>query len=120
MSDIQFDVQVNERGQITIPKELRDKVHIHPKENLKIAVDDQGRIILYKKDLIDDLEDLIKRDLINEGYSEDDFAKKLPERKKELAKALLKMVEESNKEFEEGKFTSLEDLKQELHDQGRL
>jgi len=56
-----FDIQVNERGQITIPKPLRDKVHIHPNENLKIDVDEYGRLVLYKKDLIDDLEDLTER-----------------------------------------------------------
>jgi AbrB family looped-hinge helix DNA binding protein len=116
----QFDVQINERGQITIPKELRDKVNIHPKENLKISIDNQGRLILCKKDLLDDLEDLIKRDLMNEGYTEEDFVIEIPERKKRLAKALLKMVEESKKEFEEGKCTSLEDLKQEFKDEGLL
>lgn len=121
MLDAQFfDVQVNERGQITIPKELRDKINIYPKDNLKIAIDDQGRIVLYKKELLDDLEDLIKRDLLNEGYSQEDFSEKMAERKKELGKALLKMVEESEKEFEKGEFTSLEDLKQELHDEDLL
>ena len=109
-----FDIQVNERGQITIPKPLRDKLHIHPNENLKIDVDEFGRLVLYKKDLIDDLEDLIKRDLINEGFSEADFAKKVPERKKELAKALMTMVKESEMEIERGESTSLENLKKEL------
>lgn len=115
-----FDIQVNERGQITIPKELREKVNIYPRDNLKIDIDDQGRLVLYKKDLIDDLEDLIKRDLINEGYTEENFAEKIPERKKELAKALMKMVKESEEEFERGEFTTLEDLKKELKDEGYL
>jgi AbrB family looped-hinge helix DNA binding protein len=115
-----FDIQVNERGQITIPKQLREKVNIYPNDNLKIDIDENGRLILYKKDLIDDLEDLIKRDLINEGYTEQDFAEKIPERKKELAKALMKMVKESDEEFERGEFTSLEDLKKELKDEGLL
>lgn len=114
MLDGQFDVQVNERGQITIPKELREKININPKDNLKIGIDDQGRIFLYKKDLLDDLEDLIKRDLLNEGFCEDDIPEKMIERKKELAKALLKMVAETEKEFEKGEFTSLEDFKEEL------
>jgi AbrB family looped-hinge helix DNA binding protein len=117
---IMFDINVNERGQITIPKQLRDQVNIFPNDNLKIDVDEHGRLVLYKKDLLDDLEDLIKRDLINEGYSEQDFADKIPERKKELAKALMNMVKESDREFERGEFTSLEDLKKELKDEGRL
>lgn len=115
-----FEIQVNERGQITIPKELRSKVNIHPNDNLKIYIDEQGRIVLYKKDLIDELEDLIKRDLLNEGCSEEDFADKIPERKKDLAKALMRMVKESEEEFENGEFTTLEDLKEELKDEGYL
>ncbi len=120
MSEIQFDIQINERGQITIPKELREKLQIHPKENLKITSDHEGRIILYKKDLIDDLEDLIKRDLINEGYSEEDFADKIPERKLELAKSLMKMVNESATEYDKGEYTTLEDFKKELLDEDHL
>ncbi|MDF2721130.1 MAG: Antidote-toxin recognition MazE, bacterial antitoxin [Paenibacillus sp.] len=115
-----FDIQVNERGQITIPKELREKGNIHPRDNLKIDIDEQGRIILFKKDLLDDLEDLIKRDLINEGFSEKDFADKIPERKKELAEALMKIVKESEQQYERGELTSLQDLKKELKDEGYL
>jgi AbrB family looped-hinge helix DNA binding protein len=114
---IMFDIQVNERGQITIPKQLREQVHIFPNDNLEIDVDEHGRLVLYKKDLIDDLEDLIKRDLINEGFTEQDFAKKIPERKEKLAKALMNMVKESNEEFERGEFTSLENLQNELNDE---
>jgi AbrB family looped-hinge helix DNA binding protein len=115
-----FDIQVNERGQITIPKELREKVNINPRDNLRIDIDAQGRLILFKKDFLDDLEDLIKRDLINEGYTEEDFAEKIPERKKELAKALMKVVKESEQQHEQGEFTSLQDLKTELKDEGYL
>jgi AbrB family looped-hinge helix DNA binding protein len=115
-----YDIHVNERGQITIPKQLREQANIFPNDNLKIEVDEHGRLVLYKKDLLDDLEDLIKRDLLNEGYSEEDFAEKIPERKKELAKALMKMVKESDEEFERGESTSLEDLKKELKDEGHL
>lgn len=51
-----FDVQVNERGQITIPKELREKFNINPRDNLKIDIDKQDRLILYKKGFLDDVE----------------------------------------------------------------
>lgn len=64
-----FVVQINERGQITIPKELRKKANIFPKDNLIVYVDEQGRLILRKK-IFSNLEVLIIRDLINQGYSE--------------------------------------------------
>ena len=109
-----FDVQINERGQITIPKELRKKANIHPKDNFMVNVDDQGRLILIKKDIFSDLEELIKRDLINQGYSEKEFATKIPERKRELAKALLKRATDSQKEINNGEYSTLDELKNEL------
>jgi len=115
-----FNVQVNEHGQITIPKTLREKVNINPHDSLKIDIDEQGRLILFKQELLDDLEDLIKRDLINEGYSEANITEKIPERKKELAKALTEVVKESEQQYEQGEFTSLQDLKKELKDEGYL
>lgn len=113
-----FDVQINERGQITIPKELRKKANIHPKDSLLIDIDDQGRLVLAKKDIFKDLEELIKKDLLNQGYSENDFATKIPERKKELAQALLKMVDEAQKEIKKGEYSTLDQLNYELCAEG--
>jgi AbrB family looped-hinge helix DNA binding protein len=115
-----FDVQMNERGQITIPKELRDKAKLNPLDTLKVELDNQGRLMLYKKDFFDDLEDLIKKDLVREGFSPDDFAYKIPERKQELAKALMKMANDSKKDVDKGEYTNLQDLKKELKDEGLL
>ena len=111
---ILFDVQINERGQITIPKELRKKANLHPKDSLLIDLDDQGRLILAKKDIFKDLEELIKKDLLNQGYSKNDFANKIPERKKELAQALLKMVDEAQKEIDNGEYSTINQLNYEL------
>jgi len=110
-----FDVTINERGQVTIPKELRKKANLYPKDNLYMELDDQGRIILVKKDLLKDLEELIKKDLINEGYTAKDFATKMPEKKKELAQALLNMIEESKKQINSGDYVTLDELKSELN-----
>ena len=109
-----FDVQMNERGQITIPKELRKKANIHPKDNLIVELDDQGRLVLVKKDIFSDLEELIIKDLLNQGYTDKDLLTKLPERKRELAKALYRMAAESQEEINNGLYTTLDDLKDEL------
>jgi AbrB family looped-hinge helix DNA binding protein len=115
-----YDVQINERGQITIPKELRDKAKLNALDTLKVELDEKGRLMLYKKDFFDDLEDLIKKDLIREGYTPDDFAYKIPERKKELAKSLIKMTDESKKETQQDNYSNLEELKKELKDEDLL
>ena len=98
---------------------LDRKANISPKDNLLLKIDEEGRIILVKKDIYSDLEDLIKKDLIKQGFSEKDFDIKIPERKKELAKALLKMAEEAKSEINNGEYSTLEDIRHEFN-QGNI
>ena len=42
-----FNVRINERGQITIPKELRRKANLNPKDNLLVDLDEKGRPVSY-------------------------------------------------------------------------
>lgn len=109
-----YDAQINDRGQITIPKELRDTVNLQAHDRLKLSINADGRIILYKSDFFDDVEDLIRKDLESEGLSAEQVEKKLPERKKELGKALLKMASEVDQEIERGEYITLDQLSEEL------
>lgn len=114
-----FTVTINDRGQITIPKELRSKANLNPKDNLEIQLDGQGRLIITKKDILSDLEDLIRRDLVSEGRSAYDVEILVSHRKRELGKALLKMSAEAEAEIAKGEYTSLEQLKDELDTEGQ-
>ena len=114
-----YNIQVNERGQITIPKELRDKANIYPKDNLTVDLDNHGRLVIVKKDFFADLDELIKKDLISQGYTESDFESKIPDRKKELAQSLLKMADESKKEIDSGNYSTLHELKEEYQAEGK-
>ena len=105
-----YDVQINDRGQITIPKELRDTVNFKAHDKLRLSVDAVGRIVVYKPDIFDDVEDLIRKDLMQEGLSVEQVEKKLPERKKELGRALLRMVGEAGQEIERGEYITLNEL----------
>lgn len=109
-----FTITINDRGQITIPKKLRSKANINPKDNLEIELDEQGRLIISKKDILSDLEDLIRRDLVSEGRSAYDVEFLVSQRKRELGKALLKMSTDAESEIAKGEYTSLEQLKAEL------
>lgn len=114
-----FTVTINDRGQITIPKQLRSKADIKPKDNLEIKLDDQGRLIITKKDLLSDLEELIRRDLISEGRGIYEVELLVAQRKKELGKALLKMSADAETEIAKGKCISLEQLKADLDTEGQ-
>lgn len=116
---VMFTVTINDRGQITIPKELRAKANLKPKDNLEIQLDGQGRLIITKKDILSDLEDLIRRDLVSEGRSAYDVEILVSHRKKELGKALLKMSAEAEAEIAKGECTSLEQLKADLDTEGQ-
>ena len=79
-----------------------------------MSINTDGRIVLYKSDFFDDVEDLIRKDLESEGLSNEQVEKKLPERKKELGKALLKMASEVDQEIECGEYITLDQLNEEL------
>jgi AbrB family looped-hinge helix DNA binding protein len=109
-----FTVTINDRGQITIPKELRKKANLNSKDNLGIELDEQGRLIITKKDILSDLEDLIRRDLVSEGHSVYEVETLVSRRKRELGQALLKMSADAESEIAKGEYSSLEELKREL------
>lgn len=112
--DVMFTVTINDRGQITIPKELRKKANLNSKDNLGIELDEQGRLIITKKDILSDLEDLIRRDLVSEGHSVYEVETLVSRRKRELGQALLKMSADAESEIAKGEYSSLEELKREL------
>ena len=93
-----FIVKINERGQITIPQKLRSRAKMNPNDNLEIDLDSQGRLIITKKDLFSDLEDLIRKDLVSEGRSAYEVETMMPGRKRELGEALLRMSADAESE----------------------
>jgi AbrB family looped-hinge helix DNA binding protein len=99
-------VLINERGQLTIPKKMREQANIKPKEEVNLMVNEEGQIIISKRDFFEDLDDLIKRDLVNEGVASYDIEAKMFERKKELAQALNNIVVGAQQEVAEGKYTT--------------
>lgn len=110
-----YDVQINDRGQITIPKELRDTVNFKAYDKLRLSTDVNDRIIVYKPNIFDDVEDLIRKDLIKEGLSSEQIEKRLPEYKGELGKALLKMAAEVDEEIGRGDYVTLANFNKELN-----
>ena len=51
--------KVGEKGQIVIPKEVRDMFNIHPGDSIIVLCDKERGIALAKADVIEDLTDKI-------------------------------------------------------------
>ena len=106
--------QLNDRGQITIPKKIRDKVNLKPNETVNIDINDHDQIIITKRELLDELDDLIEMDLVKEGYTSYDLEEKTIEKKRELANALLERINNAEKEVMKGQYSTLDEVKREL------
>ena len=106
--------QLNDRGQVTIPKKIREKANLKPNDPVKIDLNKQGQIIITKTNYFDDLDDLIRNDLACESLTPYEMEAKVIERKKELASALLKMANEAEEEISQGKYVTLDEFKKEL------
>ena len=109
------NAQLNDRGQVTIPKIIREKAHLKPKDLVKIDLNKQGQIVITKRDYFDDIDDLIRRDLVCEDYAPFELEIKVAEKKKELASALLEMVKKVEMEIVSGEYVTLDELKEELN-----
>ena len=109
------NAQLNDRGQVTIPKNIREKAHLKPKDLVKIDLNKQGQIVITKRDYFDDIDDLIRRDLVCEDYAPFELEIKVAEKKKELASALLEMVKKVEMEIVSGEYVTLDELKEELN-----
>lgn len=88
-------LKVSPKGQITLPKKVRSKLSIKDYVYLELKED---KAELKPMSLIDELEDLIVKDLKSEGYSAEQISKMLPQKKKELARVLNEELKERARE----------------------
>lgn len=84
---------ITSKGQVTVPKEIREKLKWKEGTKLKFYLD--GEEIKVKEiTLIDEMEDLLIKDLIDLGYTGKELKAKVLERKLALSKALDRFLEE--------------------------
>ncbi|MCE4599244.1 MAG: AbrB/MazE/SpoVT family DNA-binding domain-containing protein [Desulfurococcales archaeon] len=70
-------VKVTRKRQITLPKEVCDRLGIAPGDYVKVYVDERGRIVVEKVIGIDELEGAL-----NPGYQVEGLAESLDEERK--------------------------------------
>jgi len=77
------------RGQITIPKEIREKLEITANTRLKIYVE-KSKIIIEPVSSLDLLFEDIEKDAKSKGYTEEDLNLEIEAARKHLIKGLYK------------------------------
>lgn len=90
-------ITITSKGQISIPKEIRQKLNLKDGAKLKVVVDGE-EIILKPVTFADEFEDLILADLVKEGYEGKSLEMKLMERKETVEYSFEKLIKERTKE----------------------
>jgi AbrB family looped-hinge helix DNA binding protein len=90
-------LKVSPKGQITLPKNVRQKLSIGDYVYLHV---DRDKAVLEPVSFINEFDDLILRDIKQDGYTGEEAAVKVRERKGLLLKALEQELKESIAEAE--------------------
>jgi AbrB family looped-hinge helix DNA binding protein len=63
---IQYDVTISSKGQLVLPKEIRNKFRLNSGSKIKIIVDGE-QIILQPRTVADELQDIIFAEIAKDG-----------------------------------------------------
>jgi len=99
---------------VKVKAKIGDKVNLKPNETVNIDINDHDQIVISKRDILDELDDLIEMDLVKEGYTSYDLEEKTIEKKRELANALLERINNAEKEVMKGQYSTLDEVKREF------
>jgi AbrB family looped-hinge helix DNA binding protein len=81
------------KGQVTVPKEIRDRFKWGEGTKLRFYLDGE-ELKVKQVTFIDEMEDLLTKDLTDLGYQGEELKVKLIERKEALNKAFDRLLEE--------------------------
>lgn len=111
---MQFDVSISTKGQLVLPKEIRDKFQLNVGSKLRVFVEN-GRIVLQPRSFEEDVRDFISSAIRQDGKKVNGDT--LQEFQAKFRKAIDQMVAEAEAEYQAGEYISLGDLKRELLDE---
>ena len=106
----QYDVTISSKGQLVLPKEVRNKFKLSAGSKIKVIVDG-GQIILKPRTIADELEDVIHADITKDGKPINEAT--IKEYQFALNRAFDKIVSEADEEYKNKQFISFDDLKKE-------
>lgn len=101
-------LKISPKGQITIPRRLRENLFSGDYVYLSL---DKDRAVLEPVTFIEELDDLIARDVAKEGYAGGEAAEKVRERKRTLLKTLEEElrdnIADADRDWDEGRTVPL-------------
>jgi AbrB family looped-hinge helix DNA binding protein len=107
----QYQAVVSSKGQLVIPKDLRDRFCLVTGSRLKITVEDE-RIVLHPRSIGDEMEEFIALKLKENGQP---VTKENISRYQQIAnQAFDRMIAEAKAEYDSGNVMTLNALKREL------
>ena len=106
----EYDVTMSSKGQVVLPKEIRDKFKLSTGSKIKIIVDGEN-IIFKPRTIADEFQDLILADIIKDGRNVSEAT--IREYKNKMDKALDHIVAEAEQAYGNCEYVSLAKLKQE-------
>ncbi len=107
----QYQTVVSSKGQLVLPKELRDHFRLSTGSRLKITVENE-KIVLHPRSIADEMEEFIAAKLKEDGQQVTE--QNIKHYQRLVNQAFDQMIVEARSEYESGEVVTLEALKQEL------
>lgn len=104
---IQYDVTISSKGQLVLPKEIRNKFRLNSGSKIQIIIDGE-QIILKPRTVADELEDMIMAEIARDGKVVNQET--IKEYQIKLNEALDKVVAAADQEYNAKEYVSLADL----------
>ena len=105
----QYDVTISSKGQLVLPKEIRDKFRLNAGSKIKIFVNG-GQIILQPRTVADELQNIVLDSIAKDGKLATEETVK--EYQAKIKTALDTMITEADDEYCKKEYMTLDDLKQ--------
>lgn len=89
-------LKVSPKGQITLPKKVRSSLNIREYIYLEVK---NNKVELKPVSLVEEMKELVVRDLQHEGYGAQEIQEMLPGKMNQLSKVLAKELKKRSQEY---------------------
>ena len=110
---MQYDVSISTKGQLLLPKEIRDKFKLNSGSKLKVFVE-KGKIVLQPRTVEDELQDIIAFSILKDG--KEITKDTVKEYRAKIKQAIDRMVDDATDAYINKDYLTLAELKSENKD----